>query len=225
MTGFGKRSMKRNTSCPRDAVALPLIGVICASSAMSAPATNAFSPPPVTMTAFTLSSSRAALNALSISATVCALSAFRTLGRSIVTIRTPSRVSVLTFSMSLHLIECHRLLAAVLIKTRAALSAESSGEDHLAQQRRRRESLLAVLIKHHVADVVSRVEADVVEQREWPHRIVAAEDHGLVNILNGPDAFFVRADRVEDVRHEQAIDDEAGVVAARHRILPERLRE
>ena len=99
MTGFGNRSMKRKISCPRDAVALPLIGFIRASSAMSAPATNAFSPPPVTMTAFTLSSARAALKALSISATVCALSAFKTFGRSIVTIRTPSRFSVLTLSI------------------------------------------------------------------------------------------------------------------------------
>src|SRR5437879_1600063 len=55
--------MWRRMSCPRSVCSLPLCGVFSASSAMSAPATKAFSPAPVRLTARTPSSARAAANA------------------------------------------------------------------------------------------------------------------------------------------------------------------
>src|SRR4051812_24423386 len=226
MTGFGKRSMAVKTRCPRSAVSLPVIGFIVASSLMSAPATNAFSPPPVRITARTASSLRTYSNASPISATVCAFSAFRTFGRSMVMIAIASRTSTFTFSIASSLpVERHRLLACVIVETCAGLAAEAAGQHHFAEQRRRRETLLLVFGVHHVGDVVSRIESDEIEQRERTHRIAAAEHHRFIDVLDRADAFLVCTDGIEDVRHEQTVDDEAGVVAARHRLFAERFRE
>src|SRR6202008_5083518 len=81
---------------------------------------------------------------------------------------------------SVFLVERHRLLAGVVVETGSRLvAAEASGQHHLAGQRRGGEALLLVLLLHHVRDVVSRIEADEVEERERSHRVTAAEDHGL----------------------------------------------
>ena len=39
----------------------------------------------------------------------------------------------------------------------------------------------------------------------------------MINILNGPDAFFQCANRIQQIRHEQPIHDEAGTVMRAHR--------
>src|SRR5438132_7113780 len=113
----------------------------------------------------------------------------------------------------------------IRVKPASALPPVPPGQHHLAQQRRGGEALLAVLLEHHLTDVVRGVEADEVEQREGTHGVAAAELHGLVDVLDRADALLVRADGVEDVGHEQPVDDEAGVVAARHWLLAERLGE
>src|SRR5260370_1019982 len=48
----------------------------------------------------------------------------------------------------------------------------------------RRDPPLFELVVHHVRDVVGRVEADEIEQRERSHRIAAAELHRAVNVLD-----------------------------------------
>ena len=63
----------------------------------------------------------------------------------------------------------------ILIKALAALSSELAGEHHALEERRCREHRVLVLIEHDVRDVVRRVEADKVEQREGAHRIAAAD--------------------------------------------------
>src|SRR6202035_3926855 len=67
------------------------------------------------------------------------------------------------------------LFPLVLVESAPALPAQAAGEDHLLQERRRREALLAVLLEHDVGDVVGGVQADEVEEGEGAHRVAAAE--------------------------------------------------
>jgi hypothetical protein len=90
MDGLPMVSRRRNTLWPNSAVRRPMTGSTLASSAMSAPETNDFSPAPVRMSTRTLSSFSAAASAWSSSRTVCAESAFRTSARLMVTVATPS---------------------------------------------------------------------------------------------------------------------------------------
>src|SRR5437870_4764568 len=109
----------------------------------------------------------------------------------------------------------------ILVKPAPALSSKKTRHYHLSQQRRRSEPFFAVLLEHDLADVVGGIEAHEVEQGERSHRVAAAELHRLVDVLDRADARLVRADGVEEVRDEEAIDDEAGVVAARDRLFAE----
>ena len=86
------------------------------------------------------------------------------------------------------------------------------GQHHPLEQRRRREARLAELVEHDVGDGVRGVEADEVEQRERPHRVAAAELHALVDVLDRAQPVLEAADRVEQVRHQQPVDDEAAAV-------------
>src|SRR5262249_55563570 len=80
------------TCWPRIACSRPPIGVIAASSLMSAPATNDLSPAPVSTSARTASSCFRSRTARRSSSSVAVSSAFRTFGRLMVTTATaPSR--------------------------------------------------------------------------------------------------------------------------------------
>src|SRR5690606_28134755 len=80
----------RNVVWPARETCTPSIGPMRDSSPMSAPATNAFSPLPVTMTTRTLSSSRTSRTARSSWLTVSAFSALSLSGRFTVMIAIPS---------------------------------------------------------------------------------------------------------------------------------------
>ena len=54
---------------------------------------------------------------------------------------------------------------------------------------------------------------DEIEQRQRTHGIAAAKLHGIVDILDRRHAFFQRAHRVQQIRHQQPIYDESGAVA------------
>src|SRR5579859_921655 len=84
-TGLPRFSTRSRTSCPARLDCSASTAVKCASSLMSAPATKALSPAPVTMTPRTVSSSRASSKAVRRSAQVALLRAFSTFGRLIVT--------------------------------------------------------------------------------------------------------------------------------------------
>ena len=60
---------------------------------------------------------------------------------------------------------------------------------------------------------------------ERPHRVAGAGLHRVVDLGDRADALLVGADRVEHVGHQQAVDDEAGLVLGRDASLPERLAE
>src|SRR6267142_6007538 len=51
--------------------------------------------------------------------------------------------------------------------------------------------------------------------------MTAAELHGIVNVLDGADALFKSANRVEKIGNEQTIDDETGAVVSAHRRFAE----
>ena len=94
ITGLPSASMASNTRCPAVACALPWAGDCTASSLMSAPATKAFSPAPVSTMARTDASARSVAITCPSSAIVGALSAFIFAGRLMVTTATaPSRSS------------------------------------------------------------------------------------------------------------------------------------
>ena len=75
------------------------------------------------------------------------------------------------------------------------------------------EAPLAELVEHDLADRLGRVEADEVEQLERAHRVVRAALHRRVDLLDRAEALLEGADRVEQVRDQQAVDDEARLVA------------
>ena len=108
------------------------------------------------------------------------------------------------------------------VEAAPALPAEQPGGDHLLEDRRRRVQLVARLLVHRVEDLVGRVEADEVHQRERAHRVAAAEAHGRVEVL-APGVVGLEHPRgLVEVAEEQVVGDEPGAVAEHHRALAER---
>ena len=75
--------------------------------------------------------------------------------------------------------------ALVGVEAAAGLAAQQAGGDHLLEDRGRRVQPVAALAVHRLEDLVRRVEADQVEQRQRAHRVAAAEAHGGVDVLAG----------------------------------------
>ena len=97
-------------------------------------------------------------------------------------------------------------------------------EDQAAQERRRRVAAVAQLAVHRLGHGVDDVEADGVGERERAHRVAAAELHRRVDRVGRRHARLERRDPVEQIGHEQAIDDVARRVRHHHRRLAERAR-
>ena len=107
------------------------------------------------------------------------------------------------------------------VEAAAGLAAEHARGDHLLEDRRRRVQPVAALAVHRLEDLVRRVEADQVEQRQRAHRVAAAEAHRGVDVLARGVAALVHRDRVVEVAEQQRVGDEAGLVAADDRGLAE----
>jgi hypothetical protein len=73
--------------------------------------------------------------------------------------------------------------------------------------------VVARLRVHRLEDLVGRVEADEVEQRQRAHRVAGAEAHGGVDVLARGVAALVHPHRVVQVAEQQRVGDEAGPVA------------
>src|SRR4029077_11856326 len=69
-------------------------------------------------------------------------------------------------------------------------------------------------VVHHVGDVVRRVETNEVQQRERPHGVAAAQLNGIVDVGSRAHTLFIGADGIEQVRHQQPVYDEPGLVAS-----------
>src|SRR5215467_11250506 len=105
----------------------------------------------------------------------------------------------------------YRLLRiGVVVESAPGLAAVPTREDHPLQQRRGSKALFLKFVEHDLRDVVGGVEAHKVQQRERTHGMAATKLHGIIDVLNRTDALFKGPDRVEKIRHEQAVHDEAG---------------
>jgi hypothetical protein len=113
----------------------------------------------------------------------------------------------------------------VRVEPPTALAAEHACADHLLDDGARRVQAVTALLVHRVEDLVCRVEADEVEQRERAHRVTAAEAHRGVEVLAGGVAALEHRDGVVQVAEEQRVGDEAGLVADDDRLLAQPLRE
>src|SRR4051812_26732265 len=115
------------------------------------------------------------------------------------------------------------LFARVVVEPAPRLAPVVARRHHLPQRGRRREALLPVLVEHDVADRLEGVEAHEVTQRERAHRVVGPRFHGSVDLLDRAHALLVGPDSVEEERHEEPVDDEAGLVLGLDRELAELL--
>src|SRR5262245_9000394 len=201
-TGLPSFSMRSRTPCPRSDFSLPPTGVCCASSAMSAPATKAFSPAPVSTTPRTSASAPSAVKQASSSSITLSFRAFSFSGLLMVTTATPSRASTRRWSKvisgpSHQPGQRPRRLLAVVVEALAGLAAEQAGLHHALEERRRREAFLPELVEHDVRNVVGRVVADEIQERQRPHWMTTAELHAAVDVLDRPHPLLEGADRVE----------------------------
>src|ERR1700733_468065 len=192
-------SRKRNTPCPKNEKSFPSTAVRCASSPISAPATNDFSPAPVSISTRTAASSRASSSASRNSSTVLRFSAFSTFGRFKVTKAIPSLFSTSKFSNPIFIslvrwypnavgaqdscvppwqnLKLHRfrfLRIRIIIKSPPGLPPVPSRQNHPLQQRWRRKSPLAKLFKHNIRDVIRRIQPHEIQQRQRTHRMPAS---------------------------------------------------
>ena len=76
-----------------------------------------------------------------------------------------------------------------------------------------------------IADGHGDVEADVVQQRERPHRVARAERHAHVDVLRAHPGLVLEDDGAEEIGEEQAVDHEAGEVGHLDGDLVERLAQ
>src|SRR3989338_2319554 len=244
MLGLPRRSRRLSTSWPRRAKAAPSTGFWDASSPMSAPATNAFSPMPVTISTPVDASSPAAATARSISCMVRRSRAFSFSGRLMVSRAIPFWLSYSTrfepliaspfprgparagLGLSLRQkVVGPGGLARVVVEPLAGLASVKPREHHPFHQGRRSEPPLAELVEHDVGNVIRGVDSDQIQEGERAHRVSAAELHALVDVGDAADALLDGAEGVQDVRHQQAVHNEAGAVQRSDRHLPQALRE
>src|SRR5881628_3196041 len=156
---------------------------------MSAPATNALSPDPVTIRTPTDGSSPAAATAPSISCMVWRSSALSFSGRLIVMRAIPSLVSESTLVAPLmrssapgEKVVRLRRLQRVVVESLAGLPAVETGQHHPFHQGWRREPLFAKFIEHDVGNVIRGVDPDQIQKGKRSHRMAAPQLHPLVDV-------------------------------------------
>src|SRR5215211_7201751 len=123
-------------------------------------------------------------------------------------------------------ISAGRLLTGlIVVKTATAFPAQITRCDHLAQERRRRKARLLELVEEHVGDIQRRIEADEVEQGEWPHRVAGTQHHPDVDVLSGGEALLEHANGLGQVGNQQEVDDESAPILADDDALAEAFTE
>src|SRR5438477_9173579 len=104
------------------------------------------------------------------------------------------------------------LSAVVIVKASTRLPAELLGGDHALEEGNGRVVGVAELGVEGLDDGQRGVEADEVEQGERPHGEVAAALHGLVDVVAGRNPALQKAYGIVEVREQEGVDDEAGLV-------------
>src|SRR5207244_8817755 len=103
----------------------------------------------------------------------------------------------------------------------AGLPAELPRPQHAHEPRRRRQARLAELLVQRLARVDMDIRADEIEQRTRTHRPSRAVPQPRVEIFRRHAGLIEDAYAVVEQRDEDAVDDEAGRVAAADRRLAE----
>src|SRR5215470_10892175 len=112
------------------------------------------------------------------------------------------------------------MLRMIVVKPAAALAAEAARHDHALEEGRRGVARLAELLEHHLGHEHGGVETDQVQEREGAHGIAAAKLHGLIDVLQRGEPALVDADGVQQIGHEEPVDDEGGRVLGEDGHLP-----
>src|SRR5262249_27322993 len=141
-------------------------------SAMSAPATKAFSPAPVRMTPRSCSRSERSATAFSRSWRVLVSRAFSDFGRSTVTVANGPSNSTRTFRSAMP-----PSSPFVDVEAAPGLLPQPAGVDVLTQERARTVFRVAEAAVHHLGDEQHRVQPDEVRELERPHGLVGPELH------------------------------------------------
>src|SRR3569623_494355 len=205
--GLLLRSIAMPSRPPCSANACACAGSSVCISEMSAPATNAFSPAPVSATTRTLSSPSSISTAAVSSRITVPDSALSCGSRLMITTAsgpsTPS-LSVSKFIWTLFLLALR---------------------DVLVEQRTRTVLVVAELAMQHFGDREARIEADQIRELERAHRMVEAELHAGIDVVRGAEPLVEAVAGFIQERNEHAVDDEAGDVASADHGLAEALRE
>ena len=129
---------------------------------------------------------------------------------------------VLLTSLGRHVFDLRvRLLVAVVVKIEpgaALLARQPTGFDNRAE-RARHTHALAVGVFQHFRHFVTDIEADLIDERQRSHRHAELLQQPIdpLNI----DAFLEHPRGLNQVRQQNAVDQEAGAIADHHRCLAE----
>src|SRR5882724_1405133 len=113
----------------------------------------------------------------------------------------------------------------IIIKPFARFPSVPASHYQPLQQWRRRKAAFAKLVKHHLRDVVRCIESNKIQKREWAHGIATTQLHGIVDVRDRPNAFFIGANRIKHVRNQEPVYDEACFVTGPDRNLAQALTE
>src|SRR3569623_296174 len=206
--GLLLRSIAMPSRPPCSANACACAGSSVCISEMSAPATNAFSPAPVSATTRTLSSPSSISTAAVSSRITVPDSALSCGSRLMITTAsgpsTPS-LSVSKFIWTLFLLA----LRVVLVKAAQRLATEPAGRDVLAEQRTRTVLVVAELAMQHFGEREARIEADQIRELERAHRMVEAELHAGIDVVRGAVPLVEAVAGFIEERNEHADTEEA----------------
>src|SRR5258708_11102814 len=159
MVAQGRSSIKAVSTCPSSLNSRACQGPIGAISEMSAPATKAFSPAPVRISARASAHSRTACVS---SRSVLPLRALSDLGRLTVMVAMgPSRSTRMFSKVAIVVI----VLWLIPMKTALGLAPQPAGVDVLAEDGRRPVLVLAQALVQHFRDGEAGIEPDEIGQR------------------------------------------------------------
>src|SRR6185369_2495679 len=113
----------------------------------------------------------------------------------------------------------HRV-AAVCVEAASRLATEQTGGNHPPQQRWTGGARIERDRIERLAQTDLRIEADEIDQLEWPHLVAEADLDRGVDAGGVGDARVHRANGIVVERHQQRIEDEARLVLGLYRNLP-----
>src|SRR5438105_3368355 len=117
------------------------------------------------------------------------------------------------------------LSCLVVVEATSTLAPEPASRHHLVQERGSSEPRLFEGLEQHLSNVKCGIESNEVEQREWPHRIARSQHHADVDVLFRGKFLLQQANRVEQIGHEQVIDDKAGPILTHNHALSQTLTD